>query len=46
VGLFVKGKDCVAATGYFVDVYVDAATEKPIAIPEEIRTCLEKIAIS
>ncbi len=43
MGLFVKGKQQVAATGYFVDVYVDAETEKPVRVPEHFRACLQKL---
>lgn len=40
IGLFVKGSESVFATGYFVDVFVNAETETPCRIPEDIRACL------
>jgi acyl-CoA thioester hydrolase len=43
VGLFVEGADSVSATGYFTDVFVDAATEKPISIPAPIRSVLQDL---
>lgn len=43
-GLFRQGDPQVCATGYFVDVFVDRATEQPIEIPPALRAHLEKIA--
>ncbi|HBR96235.1 MAG TPA: thioesterase [Gammaproteobacteria bacterium] len=43
VGLFVKGRDEVAATGYFVDVFVEATSESARRIPDNVRACLEKL---
>jgi acyl-CoA thioester hydrolase len=43
VGLFVSGEETVSATGYFTDVFVDAGTEKPITIPQPIRTVLQRL---
>jgi len=43
-GVFPRGREAVAATGYFIDVFVDRETEKPVAIPEEIRTALLRLA--
>lgn len=40
VGLFVEGQDSVSATGYFTDVFVDNKTEKPVTIPDPIRSVL------
>ena len=45
IGLFVEGQTEVAATGYFVDVFVDAETETPTPIPDEARACLEKLIV-
>jgi acyl-CoA thioester hydrolase len=44
LALFAEGVADVAATGYFIDVFVDRSTERPIAIPNDIRTHLLKIA--
>jgi len=44
-GLFAKGREPVAATGYFVDVYVDSATHQPVRLPDDLRAALERIAI-
>lgn len=43
LGLFVAGDPQVHATGYFVDVFVDSATEKPCAIPDDIRAHLARL---
>lgn len=45
MGLFVKGTNEVRATGYFVDVYVDSETERPITIPDNIRDILSRLVI-
>lgn len=34
-----------AAVGYFVDVFVDRHTHKPVPIPQKIRTALEKLVV-
>ena len=43
IGLFVKDKPGVFATGYFVDVFVDAESEKSCTIPDQIRQCLARL---
>lgn len=43
IGLFRRGEDVPAATGYFVHVYVDRATRKPVAVPEPMRRVLEPL---
>jgi acyl-CoA thioester hydrolase len=45
IGLFAKGREPVCATGYFVDVFVDAQTQRPTAIPEAIRVVLSKLIV-
>ena len=45
-GLFVIGETDAAATGYMVDVYVDAATQRPTPIPAGIRASLERLTVS
>ena len=46
VGLFVSGNDEVSATGYFTDVFVDAETERPISIPDPIRSVMTALVLS
>jgi acyl-CoA thioester hydrolase len=41
IGLFPQGDDEPAATGYFVHVWVDRATYRPVQIPPAIRAALE-----
>ena len=43
VGLFRAGDTHPAAAGEFTHVYVDRATTKPVALPEELRAVLEAI---
>ncbi|MGB0670621.1 MAG: acyl-CoA thioesterase [Rhodospirillales bacterium] len=40
IGLFVAGRETPAAAGHFVHVIVDPKTEKPITIPDRVRTIL------
>ena len=44
IGIFEPGAEHAAAQGEFVHVYVDRATRRPIAIPDEWRATLETIA--
>ena len=41
VGIFIKGEDRTAAKGHFVHVYVDRASRRPAALPDNLRTVLE-----
>lgn len=43
VGLFIAGDNDVRATGYFTDVFVDEKTEKPVTIPQPIRSVLQQL---
>lgn len=43
VGIFVKGEDRTAAKGHFVHVYVDRASRRPAALPDNLRTVLEAL---
>jgi acyl-CoA thioester hydrolase len=43
IGLFRQGDEEPAATGYFVHVWVDRATQRPIPVPEPIRAALEPL---
>lgn len=40
VGLFVGGREQAIAQGHFVHVYVNRASEKPVNIPENLRSVL------
>ena len=44
VGLFGRGDADARADGHFVHVFVDRASQRPVAIPEPIRRALEAIA--
>lgn len=41
IGLFAGDNDTASAEGFFVHVYVDAATRRPCPIPDDIRGALE-----
>ncbi len=43
IGLFATGADAPAASGWFVHVFVDAATRRPVAMPAPLRACLERL---
>lgn len=43
IALFRQGEDKPAATGHFVHVFVDRASAKPTAIPDRIRSSLERL---
>jgi acyl-CoA thioester hydrolase len=43
LGAFREDDATAAAEGYFVHVYVDRATQRPVPIPEATRTALESI---
>jgi acyl-CoA thioester hydrolase len=43
IGLFAVGADAPAATGWFVHVFVDAATRRPAEIPSRLRASLERL---
>ncbi|HEY1996276.1 thioesterase family protein [Paraburkholderia sp.] len=40
VGLFKEGETQAAAHGHFVHVYVDRATRRPVALPDDLRVAL------
>ena len=44
VGIFRNGAVSASAQGHFVHVYVDRTTGRPTALPEALRTALQKIA--
>ena len=41
LGLFMPNDETPSAYGYFIHVFVDRHTEKPVEIPEGIRTCFD-----
>ena len=46
IGLFAVGADVPAATGWFVHVFVDAATRRPAEMPQRLRTSLERLVLA
>jgi acyl-CoA thioester hydrolase len=45
IGIFAHGDDAASAQGWFVHVFVDRETRQSTAIPERLRTALERIVI-
>lgn len=43
LGLFAAGENEAAAAGYFVHVFVDRGTRRPVAIPPRIRAALQPL---
>lgn len=43
IGLFADGEDTARADGHFIHVFVDRPTNKPVAIPADLRAALERI---
>jgi acyl-CoA thioester hydrolase len=43
IGLFQNGDETAAAEGYFVHVYVDRATNKPVPVPDKFRRALSAL---
>jgi acyl-CoA thioester hydrolase len=43
IGLFRNEENTASAQGYFIHVYVDRASRRPIAVPADMRVALEKI---
>ncbi len=46
LGIFIQDRDSVAATGFIVDVFVDAETERPITIPHRFRKAYNALLVS
>ena len=46
IGLFAAGESEPAATGHFVHVWVDRATNRPTAVPEKIRAALAPLLVA
>lgn len=45
IGLFPRAETAVAAEGYFVHVFVDRVSRRPVPIPERLRQALERLLI-
>ena len=43
LAIFKQGETFAAAAGYFVHVFVDRATQKPVPLPTTIRAALERL---
>jgi acyl-CoA thioester hydrolase len=46
IGLFRQGEDDPAATGYFVHVYVERASRRPVSLPEPLRRALAPLVLA
>jgi len=46
IGLFGQGDDAAAATGHFVHVWVERATNRPTRVPTAIRTALADLLVA
>lgn len=44
IAIFAEADERAAAHGHFVHVFVDRASRAPVAIPEPLRTALERLA--
>ncbi len=44
IGIFKEGEEQASAHGYFVHVFVDRQSRKPVAIPERLRKALARIS--
>ena len=45
IGLFGEGSEEAAAEGWFVHVFVDRSSRRPVPIPEGIRAALERLVV-
>ncbi|MEO6392951.1 MAG: thioesterase family protein [Pyrinomonadaceae bacterium] len=43
LAIFKEGVESAAAVGYFVHVFVDRATQRPVRIPDPIRAALQRL---
>jgi acyl-CoA thioester hydrolase len=46
LAIFKQSEDLAVASGYFVHVFVDRRTQRPVSIPTRIRTALERLQMS
>ena len=44
IAVFAEGKSSASAQGHFVHVYVDRATQAPVALPAALRAALQELA--
>jgi acyl-CoA thioester hydrolase len=45
LAIFKHGAPAAAAAGYFVHVFVDRTTQRPVTIPATIRAALERLVL-
>ena len=45
VGLFAEGEAEAAAEGFFIHVYVDRETRRPVPLPADLRAALQAISV-
>ena len=45
LAIFKQGETFAAAAGYFVHVFVDRVTQRPVPMPTTIRSALERLAV-
>ena len=45
IGIFRRGDDAPAASGRFVHVWVDRATQRPTAVPPKVRAALRPLVV-
>jgi acyl-CoA thioester hydrolase len=43
VGLFAEADETPAAEGFFIHVYVDRASRRPVELPADLRSALERL---
>ena len=46
IGLFGAGADAPAAEGWFVHVFVDRETRRPVPLPEPLRSALARLVVA
>ncbi len=46
LAIFKQGEAAAAAAGYFVHVFVDRDTQRPVPMPAAIRTALERLVLT
>jgi acyl-CoA thioester hydrolase len=45
LAIFKQGETAAAAAGYFVHVFVDRTTQRPVTMPATIRSALERLVL-
>ena len=46
LGIFLQGDEKAAATGFFIDVFVDHKTAIPVSIPADARAAIERLIVN